>query len=224
MQHHYVNAITQIYQEHGDPVKAAGAEKYLLNKFSFIGLQTPLRRQLCRIFFKEHPVDSADELEQIIRVAFASPYREVHYFAIELLRFHKQIWSVNTIPLIEWMLDTNSWWDSVDSLNSFVIGPFFLHYRDVQKAVTLRWNQSENIWWQRSSLIFQLLYKERTDTHLLTEYIERRQADKEFFIRKAIGWALRQYGRTNPDWVRNFVAHHPQLSPLSRREALKHLA
>ncbi len=223
MSHIYISQLITLFQEHADPHKASGAEKYMRNKFSFIGLQTPLRRQLSRSFFRAHPIHSPSELEVVIREAYHSPYRELHYAAIEWLAFQKKYWSPQLIPLIEWMLITNSWWDSVDLLNTTVIGPFFLQFPDQKAPVTQKWNRSENIWLQRSSIIFQLLYKEKTDARLLTASIENRQYDSEFFIRKAIGWALRQYARTDPNWVLDFVNQHPGLSALSRKEALKHL-
>jgi 3-methyladenine DNA glycosylase AlkD len=223
MPHLYISELTRLFQQYADPDKAAGAEKYMRNQFSFIGLQTPLRRELSRSFFRAHPIPSPSELEVVIREAYHSPYRELHYAAIEWLAFQKKYWSPQMIPLIEWLLITNSWWDSVDLLNTTVIGPFFLQFPDQKEPVTRKWNLSENCWLQRSSLIFQLLYKEKTDTRLLAEFIENRQSDNEFFIRKAIGWALRQYARTNPQWVSAFVKQHPGLSVLSKKEALKHL-
>ncbi len=120
------------------------------------------------------------------------------------------------------MITHNSWWDSVDSTNSFVIGKYFLQFPEAIEPVTSKWNQSSNKWLQRMSILFQLIYKEKTNTTLLTEYIENTQLEEDFFIRKAIGWALRSYANTDAKWVIQFVKAHPQLSNLSKREALKH--
>jgi 3-methyladenine DNA glycosylase AlkD len=120
------------------------------------------------------------------------------------------------------MVTHQSWWDSVDSLNSFVISKFFIMFPEEIESTTSKWNQSSNKWLQRMSLLFQLTYKKKTNTTLLTKYIEHCELDKEFFIQKAIGWALRAYAYTDAKWVIQFVKTHPQLSNLSKREALKH--
>jgi 3-methyladenine DNA glycosylase AlkD len=110
----------------------------------------------------------------------------------------------------------------VDSLNSFVISKFFIQFPDEIESTTSKWNQSSNKWLQRMSLLFQLTYKKKTNTTLLTKYIEHCELEEDFFIRKAIGWALRAYAYTDAKWVIQFVKTHPQLSNLSKREALKH--
>ena len=120
------------------------------------------------------------------------------------------------------MITHQSWWDSVDSTNSFVISKFFLKFPKQIELTTARWNRSTNKWLQRMSLLFQLTYKAKTNTALLTQYIENCQLEEDFFIRKAIGWALRAYAYTDAKWVVKFVKAHPQLSTLSKREALKH--
>ena len=123
---------------------------------------------------------------------------------------------------MEWMITHNSWWDSVDSTNSNVISKFFLKYPEHIAAYTLKWNRSNNNWLKRMSILFQLTYKKNTNTVLLAAYIENAINEEDFFIRKAIGWALRAYAYTDPKWVIHFVKAHPNLSPLSKREALKH--
>jgi 3-methyladenine DNA glycosylase AlkD len=120
------------------------------------------------------------------------------------------------------MLTHKSWWDSVDSINSNVIGKYFIKFPSLLEPTTKKWNQSSNIWLQRMSILFQLPYKEKTNTELLEKYIVNRIDTNEFFVNKAIGWALRAYAYTNKKWVIRFVKDHPQLSNLSKREALKH--
>jgi 3-methyladenine DNA glycosylase AlkD len=121
------------------------------------------------------------------------------------------------------MITHNSWWDSVDSTNSNVISKFFLKYPKHIAVYTQKWNRSNNKWLKRMSLLFQLTYKKNTNTKLLAAYIEQSIHEEDFFIRKAIGWALRAYAYTNPKWIINFVKVHPDLSPLSKREAIKNL-
>lgn len=222
MAHLYLAKIKKIYAANADATIAKGAKAYLLNQFEFYGIKTPLRRKICKEFYKAHPVKDHNELSSIIKDCFAAPQREIHYFAIELLGYHHKLWSKKTISLIEWMVTHQSWWDSVDSTNSFVISKFFMKFPETIEITTSKWNNSSNKWLQRMSLLFQLTYKKKTNTTLLTQYIENCQLEEDFFIRKAIGWALRAYAYTDSKWVVQFIKAHPQLSNLSKREALKH--
>jgi 3-methyladenine DNA glycosylase AlkD len=222
MSHPYLKEIQKIYAANANPTIAKGAKAYLLHQFEFYGIKTPLRRSLCNAFYKTHPIKDHTELSILIKECFNEPQRELHYFAIELLGHQKKLWSKKTLPLIEWMITHNSWWDSVDSTNTHVIGKFFLQYPEYIQEYTFKWNRSENKWLQRMSILFQLLYREKTNTEILTNYIEHCQLEEDFFIRKAIGWALRSYANTDAKWVIRFVKAHPQLSNLSKREALKH--
>jgi len=222
MAHLYLAKIKKIYAANADATIAMGAKAYLLNQFEFYGIKTPLRRKICKEFYKAHPVKDHNELSSIIKDCFAAPQREIHYFAIELLGYHHKLWSKKTIPLIEWMVTHQSWWDSVDSTNSFVISKFFMKFPETIEITTSKWNNSSNQWLQRMSLLFQLTYKKKTNITLLSQYIENCQLEEDFFIRKAIGWALRAYAYTDSKWVVQFIKAHPQLSNLSKREALKH--
>jgi 3-methyladenine DNA glycosylase AlkD len=222
MAHLYLTKIKKIYAANADATIAKGAKAYLLNQFEFYGIKTPLRRKICKEFYKAHPVKDHNELSSIIKDCFAAPQREIHYFAIELLGYHHKLWSKKTIPLIEWMVTHQSWWDSVDSTNSFVISKFFMQFPETIEITSSKWNNSSNKWLQRMSLLFQLTYKKKTNTTLLTQYIENCQLEEDFFIRKAIGWALRAYAYSDAKWVVQFIKAHPQLSNLSKREALKH--
>lgn len=222
MAHPYLKAIQKIFSANADATIAKGAKAYMLNQFEFYGLKAPLRRSLSKEFYKANPIKDHNELTTLIKECFGEPQRELHYFAIELLGHHKKLWSKKTLPLIEWMITHNSWWDSVDSTNTHVISKFFLTYPEFTEEYTYKWNRSKNKWLQRMSILFQLVYHEKTNTALLTDYIEHCQLEEDFFIRKAIGWALRAYAYTDPKWVVQFVKAHPQLSNLSKREALKH--
>ena len=222
MPHPYLKAIQKIFASNTDATIAKGAKAYLLNQFEFYGIKTPLRRTLCKAFYKANPIKDHTELCTIVKQCFNEPQRELHYFAIELLGHHKKLWSKKTLPLIEWMITHNSWWDSVDSTNTHVISKFFLAFPEFIDEYTYKWNRSSNKWLKRMSILFQLLYRDKTNTDILTEYIEHCQLEEDFFIRKAIGWALRSYANTDPKWVVKFVKAHPQLSNLSKREALKH--
>ena len=223
MTHPYLSEIQKIFAANGDKTIAKGAKAYLLNQFEFYGIKTPLRRQLCKAFYKAHSIEDHTELAKLVKECFAEPQRELHYFAIELLGHHKKLWSIKTLLLIEWMITHKSWWDSVDSTNTHVISKFFLLHPEHIETYTHKWNQSSNKWLIRMSILFQLTYKSKTNTALLTKYIENSQLHEDFFVRKAIGWALRAYAYSNKKWVTQFVKDHPSLSNLSKREALKHL-
>ena len=222
MAHPYVKEIRAIFATNKNATVAKGAKAYLLHQFEFYGIKTPIRRKLCKEFYKATPISTHKELTALIKDCFATPQREMHYFAIELLGYHKKLWSKQTIPLMEWMITHHSWWDSVDSTNSHVIGKFFLQFPVYIMPTTSKWNKSSNKWLQRMSILFQLMYKDKTDTQLLAKYIENCAMEEDFFIRKAIGWALRAYAYTDAKWVKEFIKTHPHLSNLSKREALKH--
>jgi 3-methyladenine DNA glycosylase AlkD len=218
--HPYLLPVKKAFSKHADPEKAIGASVYMRNQFEFYGFQTPVRRVLTREIFNAGLPD-IEELPAITRDAWAQPQREFQYFAIELMGRLKKDWKPGMVPLIEELIINKSWWDSVDHMATWVIGPYFQKFPDQAKSATKRWNLSDNFWLQRSSIMFQKAYRKKTDTSLLARYILNCAGSKEFFIQKAIGWALREYAKTDPEWVLQFVQKH-QLVALSKREALKH--
>ncbi|NCI46126.1 DNA alkylation repair protein [Sediminibacterium soli] len=220
--HTYLVPITRAFRQNANAANAAGAEAYLLNQFTFFGLKTPGRRRLCREHYRQYPVSGLTELEAIVRECFALPQREYQYFAIELFAWHKKQWNASVIGLMEECLVTKSWWDSVDHIASEWLNDYFRLYPENIGTVTGKWNRSANIWLQRSSILFQKKFRKDTDTELLTRYILHCSRSKEFFIQKAIGWALREYSKTDPEWVSRFVQQHP-LPALSIREAIKRI-
>ncbi len=197
-------------------------KSYLLDQFEFYGLQAPERSLLCKQHYKQYPVSDAEELETIVKECFHLPQREYQYFAIGLFAYHKKLWNTSSIKIIEYCLQQKSWWDSVDGIASDWLGPYFKMFPGKIIPITSRWNKSKNMWLQRSSIMFQKAYKKDTDTTLLSQYILNCVYSKEFFIQKAIGWALREYSKTNPGWVKQFVKENT-LAPLSEREALKRI-
>ena len=218
--HPYLIPVKKLFRNYADPVKAVGAKAYMRNQFEFYGFQTPVRRMLTREIFAQG-LPSVDQLPGIVKDAWQLPQREIQYFAIELVARLKKDWSPDMIPLIEEMITEKSWWDSVDNIASMITGPYFRKFPAQIKPVTQKWNRSDNFWLQRSSILFQKAYREKTDTALLSKYILHCAGSKEFFIQKAIGWSLREYAKTDPEWVLEFVQKH-SLAALSKREALKH--
>ncbi|MFT4152416.1 DNA alkylation repair protein [Parafilimonas sp.] len=218
----YLLPLQKLFQQHADAVKAAGAKKYMLNRFVFYGIVMAVCRKLSKDFIKSNSLTSVAEVEKIAKQAWQLPEREWQYFAIELLSHYKNQWTISTIKTIEYCIVHKSWWDTVDAIADACAGEYFKLFPQQVNAVTGAWNASENMWLQRSSLLFQKKYKAKTDTRLLAAYIQHLSSSKEFFIRKAIGWILREYAKTNADWVKHFVETNQHLSALSRREALKH--
>ena len=220
--HSYLIPLNITFKQQTNHKKAIGMSAYLLHQFDFYGLQTPERRKICKAYFLKYPIHHLKELEIIVKACFTLPQREFHYFAIELLTYHKKLWKISSIKLMEYCLLHKSWWDTVDGIGSEWLGPYFKMFPEKIQGVTHKWNTSSNKWLQRSSILFQKAYKVNTDTELLKKYILHCSTSKEFFIQKAIGWALREYLKTDPEWVKDFVMMNP-LAPLSKREALKRI-
>jgi 3-methyladenine DNA glycosylase AlkD len=202
--------------------QAGPMSAYMKHKFPFLGIKKPLRSQLTRDLINNYGVPKGEELKEAIRLLFDEEQREYHYLALDLFEKHIKKIKSDDIDLIEWMITNHSWWDSVDLIASKFAGTYFLKFPERMHSITRVWNEHENMWLRRTSIIFQLSYKQRTDEELLFSYCANRSHEKEFFIQKAIGWALRQYARTDTTKVKNFVLSN-NLAPLSKREALKHI-
>ncbi len=218
----YLKPLIRLYQQNADPVKAEAQKKYLKDLFPFIGLSSQIRRDLQKTFYSENRYPDRDELFPVVFALWDMPEREYQHTALELLRRYQKKLVKNDIVFIEKLLVQKSWWDTVDGLAAWICGSYFKLFPEMRDEIIEKWMQSGNFWLQRTCLIFQLHYKEDTDTFLLENIIPRLADEKEFFIRKAIGWILRQYSKTNPSWVSAFVERQP-LSGLSYREATKYI-
>lgn len=195
-------------------------KKYMKNLFEFHGIKSPERRVLCREFIKSNGLPEKKELKTVIDELWNLPQREYQYFAMELLEKFKKQFEPNDIYLLEKLVLNKSWWDTVDFIAAHLIGSYFQRFPKNVKKITEKWISSNNMWLQRSAILFQLKYKNNTDVDLLFSYLKRCSHSNEFFIRKVIGWVLREYSKTDPKAVVTFVENH-QLKPLSKREALK---
>jgi 3-methyladenine DNA glycosylase AlkD len=216
----YFADLATAFEKHSDPVVASGAKAYMRNKSEFYGLPSPLRRQLTKEFLAKAGYPPADQMEEMIHFAWEQPQREWQYVAMEI--FEKSINKADQslIDLAEWMIKNKSWWDSVDFVAPNIAGILFRKYPEVKMPYLEKWMNSGNLWLQRSCLLHQLRYNKSTDGALLFSLCERLAGHPDFFIRKAIGWSLRQYSKSNPEAVIDFVNSH-ELSNLSRKEALK---
>ena len=216
----FVTQLETDFRQQADRNIAINQEAYLQNQFELYGLPTPLRKEIQKPFLLKENLPNKKELPHIITELWSKPQREFQYFAIDLNRKYLKKIEFQDIELFELMITNKSWWDTVDLIATNFVGAYFKLFPEQIILVTKKWMNSDNMWLQRTCLIFQLKYKEEIDTDLLTDYILQLKDTKEFFINKAIGWILREYTRTNPEWVIDFVNKY-ELSNLSKREALK---
>ncbi len=210
-----------------DPSQAQPMQAYMKSAMPFLGVKLPALRWVCRVVFAAHPLGSFARWEVTVRALWREArYREERYAAIELAgyRRYRDYQTLDALPLYEEMIGAGAWWDLVDSLATHQIGGLLRRYPEPMKATILAWSRDANLWRRRAAILSQNSFKAATDEALLLACIEPNLSERDFFIRKGIGWALREYAKTNSDAVRRFVrAHEGEMSPLSRREALKHL-
>ena len=211
-----------------DPQKAAGMQAYMKSAMPYYGVQTTPLRAICKRVFAAHPIPTAGAWRrETLAIWRGARYREERYAAIELTghRFYRPFQTLAALPMYEKMIVSGAWWDYIDAIASRRLGPLLEKYPREMRRTMLQWSRSKKSFWlRRSAILCQLSFKEETDLDLLYTCIEPSLSSNEFFLQKAIGWALRQYAWTNPREVRRYVrAHEGRLSALSRREALKNI-
>ena len=201
--------------------QAQKMSKYMLNKFEYIGIKTPERRKIFKNFFKEYKNEEKIDWE-FVNKCWENKYREFQYIAADYLKNIKDKLTRDDIPKLKQLILKKSWWDTIDNLD-MTIGALALKDSNVNK-ILLEWSIDENIWLRRIAIDHQLLRKEKTNTELLEKILKNNLGQAEFFINKAIGWALRDYSKTNPEWVKNFIEKNKEkMAKLSIREASKYL-
>ncbi len=218
----YINKLELEFKNARNEQHAIAQSAYMRNLFPFIGLKSEKRREISKQFLKEIAKIDFEKIPNLIELLWQKPERDFQYFAMDFLEKHSAKFREKDLTLIEYMITEKSWWDTVDLVAAKFAGQYFKLYPEKISEITEKWMVSGNIWLQRSALLFQLKYKNKTDVALLFEYIIRLKDSKEFFIRKAIGWILREYSKTDSLAVVNFVAE-AKLSGLSEKEALKWL-
>ncbi|MEV4511976.1 DNA alkylation repair protein [Dactylosporangium sp. NPDC049525] len=209
-----IDDLAAVYREHAAPGQAAAMRAYMRDQFEFLGLPSPLRRQLARPFLTA----PGDPLE-VAQACWELPEREFQYFACDLLTRHAKTLTPAALPTLRTLITTKSWWDTVDALAANVVGPVVSGDQTPMDA----WAADDDLWVARTAILHQLRYRAATDAERLFAYCTRWRHEQDFFIRKGIGWALREYAKTDPAAVRRYVADHPDLSGLSQREALKNI-
>ena len=214
----------KLYEEmiqHKNEEQAQKMSKYMLNKFEYIGIKTPERRKIFKNFFSEYKNEEKIDWE-FVNKCWENKYREFQYIAADYLKNMKDKLTRDDIPKLKQLILKKSWWDTIDNLD-MTIGALALKDSNVNK-ILLEWSIDENIWLRRIAIDHQLLRKEKTNTELLEKVLENNLGQAEFFINKSIGWALRDYSKTNPEWVKNFIEKNKEkMAKLSIREASKYL-
>jgi 3-methyladenine DNA glycosylase AlkD len=210
--------------EQADPEKAAGMRAYLKTDMPFYGVQKPARTQILRRIKKEFAPTDRDEYEKLVTALWELPHREEKYLAQAVAVSFRQFVVPESLPLHERFIDEGAWWDFVDETATHMIRELVLNHPEEIWPVVDSWIDHENMWRRRAAIICQIGANDRTDANRLFAFCEARAHEMEFFIRKAIGWALREYAKRDARAVAAFVnAHRDELSGLSYREATKHI-
>ncbi|NDV27949.1 DNA alkylation repair protein [Desulfovibrio sp. JC010] len=209
-----------------DPERAPAMQKYMKSEMEFYGIRTPVYRKICKQIFKKYePWDFDKWQAAVLELWRDAEFREERYCAIELIILKScnkhHVWKA--LPMLEEIITTGAWWDYCDYLAK-PLGNILRAEPERMRALMLRWSTDDNMWKRRSSILCQLRFKEDLDFEFLMQCIEPNIDSKEFFLRKAIGWALRDYAWTHPQIVNDYIdANAERLSGLSRREALKNM-
>ncbi|MCZ2490715.1 DNA alkylation repair protein [Dellaglioa carnosa] len=195
---------------------------YMKNRFVFLGIRAPDRRKLIQGLMKESKTWSLEELTSQILAYYDRNEREYQYVAIDLAQKNVKRLTVNEAQVLIDLIPVKAWWDSVDSLRK-VISDFVKLHPEYFSRISQQFEGHEDFWMRRVGINLQLGYREATNLAYLTKMIMNDQTTDEFFIQKAIGWSLREYAKTDMEWVKTFIKRH-DLSKLAVREGLKHLA
>ncbi|WP_436521726.1 DNA alkylation repair protein [Actinoplanes sp. HUAS TT8] len=215
--------LTADFETGRDPDRAPAMEAYMRDQFPFLGLSAGARRSAARTALAGLPKPSEEELAEIVRGCWARDEREFQQFACDYLVTHVTVPGPGFLDVAEELITTKSWWDTVDPLATRFVGGLVRRHPDLVARMDA-WSGSDNLWLIRTAILHQLHYGAETNTTRLFSYCTRNAAHRDFFVRKAIGWALRHHARTDPAAVRSYLtAHAAVLSPLSMREAAKHL-
>lgn len=219
----FINQLETTFQAHENKENSLAMAKYMKNHFAFYGIKTTERRLLFKEIWNANKDEIKKDVQNIATSLYTKKQRELHYCAIEIvIRECKGNYKKSDIHFIEKLLTTNSWWDSVDTISKYILGQYLLEFPDAVEDTIEKFSNSDNLWLNRSAILFQLGFKEKTDFDLLKAICLQHENSTEFFIQKAIGWSLREYAKTNPHQVIDFVTNS-NLKPLSKKEAVKNL-
>lgn len=217
-----INELRQRFTEEANTENAEQMSRYLKGHFPFFGIKTPERRAIAKQFFQETGMGKQPFNEEFVLALWELPEREFQTTALDYVaKFLKKL-DKHHIALMEKLITTKSWWDTVDTIAANPVGTILANHPELIIELVDKWAVSEDMWLRRTAIIHQLRYKDKTNEDLLYKYIKQNADSKEFFIQKGIGWALREYSKTNPYSVKQFI-ETTKLAPLSVREGSKYL-
>ncbi|WP_205520090.1 DNA alkylation repair protein [Virgibacillus doumboii] len=214
--------LIQLFEENRNEEQAVPMGKYMKGQFLFFGIKTPERREIMKKYYKESGILKRPFQKDFVRELWKKDEREYQNAALDYIAKSLNKLEKNDLNFIEDIITSKSWWDTVDMLAQKPVGKIAREYPEVIPEKIEKWAHGDNLWLRRSAILFQLKYKENTDEKLLYRYILHNADSNEFFIQKAIGWALREYSKTNPESVNQFILEN-SLPKLSVREGSKYL-
>lgn len=207
-----------------DPAKAVPMAAYMKTDMPFYGVQKPDREAIHRQLKKRFIPSNRREYEAAVRALWELPHREEKYAAVEFAIMHEPFITSASLPLYERLIREGAWWDLVDGVAVVLVGGLLLRERTKLKPLMDEWVEDDHMWIRRTALLAHNKHRNKTDYRQLFDHCLRRAPENEFFIRKAIGWALREYSYAEPERVRDFLTkHRSTLSGLSYREGAKQL-
>jgi 3-methyladenine DNA glycosylase AlkD len=217
------NSLESRLEAQQNPMRAQGMKAYMKDHFEFYGVGAQERKAIVSQVKKEFKINTREIAMPLMEKLWAHPMREMQYCAIDIMSNNAKKLITEDIPALEKAMITKSWWDTVDHIAPNFIGILWQNHPESREAYIEKWMNSENMWLNRAAIIHQLRYKKSVNIDYLAATILKHEHSKEFFIRKAQGWALREYSKVNPVWVSDFLEANPQLSGLTHREASKYL-
>jgi 3-methyladenine DNA glycosylase AlkD len=224
----FVAAVRAALEAGADPERAAGQQRYMKSAMPYLGLTSPTLRAALGAVLRDPSLamGSREQWVATVRALWDGATHREHWYAALALARHRpyRAWvDSDAMPLWESLIRAGAWWDVVDDIATHLVRDTLLAHPEEERPRMRAWSRSDSLWVRRAAILSQVGARNRTDPDLLGDVIAPNIADRDFFSRKAIGWALRDYARTDPAWVQRFVRDHPDLSGLSRREALKHV-
>jgi 3-methyladenine DNA glycosylase AlkD len=225
MRHPLVTAIRARFAPHANASNAKHMAAYMKTDMPFFGIKKPMTGPIVREAIRAHPITTHKEYRAAVEALWSEPEREMKYAALSVARARRQFITMQSMPLYRRLIVEGAWWDFVDEVADHLVGRVLLLERAKAAPLMRRWiGDEKHMWLRRAAILCQLKHKKETDEAMLFDFCLRRAHEKEFFVRKAIGWALREYAYVNPAAVRAFISRHrTKLSPLTLREAAKHL-
>lgn len=216
----FITALEKEFKAQANTAQSMAMQAYMKNNFPFFGIPMPQRRAILKSVSITYSAEIKANARSLALQLYEKPQREFHYCAIELLIQNCKSLVIDDIQWIEQLLLTYSWWDTVDTISKYLLGSYLVQFPEKTNMVIEKFSNASNIWLNRSTLLFQLDYKKNTNFSILEGLCEYFKNSNEFFIQKAIGWTLREYGKINPRIVQKYVAS-TNLKPLSKKEALR---